>query len=85
MQRAQVHQRRKPLRAGHVEIEQQQVGIGFGFGQRIERLDVLGFAQLHVGQHPLHRATQGFAEQRVVVGDEDGRAHRLLSQARAAA
>lgn len=69
MQGAQMHERAEALRAGHVEIEQSQNGVGFALWERVERVDVLGFVQHRAGNRPQHRAAQGFAEQRVIVGE----------------
>ena len=73
MQRAQVHQRVEAVRTGHVEVHQQQVGVGMGIDQGIQRIHAVGLMQLHPRHHALHGAAQGFAEQRVVVGDQQGR------------
>ncbi len=70
--RAQMHQRAESVRAGHVQIEQQQIGIAFAFDQRVQRIDAFGFVDRRRGQRARDRIAQGFAEQGVVVGDEDG-------------
>jgi hypothetical protein len=70
--RAQMHQRAEPVRAGHGQIQQQQVRVAFAFDQRVQRIDAFGFADRRRRQRTCDRVAQGFAEQRVVVGDEDG-------------
>ncbi|OMP13733.1 hypothetical protein COLO4_01068, partial [Corchorus olitorius] len=72
MQRAHVHQRVETLRTGHVEVHQDQVGVVVLVGQRIQRFHAVGLEQLHAGDDPLHGAAQGFAEQRVVIGNQEG-------------
>ena len=70
--RAQVHQRAEAVRAGHVEVEQQQVGVGMRLDHRVQRLDAVGFdAGARRGSSAPPRP-QRLAEQRMVVGDEDG-------------
>ncbi|KAG1319034.1 hypothetical protein G6F63_014934 [Rhizopus arrhizus] len=71
VQRAHVHQRVETLRTGHVEIHQDQVGVVVLVGQRVQRFHAVGFEQLHARDDPLHRPTQGFAEQRVVIGNQE--------------
>ncbi|MNN26761.1 hypothetical protein D3C81_1402780 [compost metagenome] len=73
MQRAQMHQRVETLRAGHVQIHQHQVGIGMLLGQRVQRFHAVSLQQLHAGNDTLHRALEGFAEQWMVIGDQQGR------------
>ena len=70
MQHAQVHQRIEALRTRHVEVHQQKVGIRVQVHQRIQGIHAVGLVQPHPRQQPLHRATQGFAEQGMVIGDE---------------
>ena len=72
MQGAQMHQRIEAVRARHVEVHQQEIGIGMRLDQRVERIDAVGFMQPHPRHHPLHRPAQGLAEQGVVVGDQQG-------------
>ena len=72
MRGAQVHQCGEALRAGHVEVQQQQVRIGLVIDHRVQRLRVLRFADAGAGQQAQGDAAQGFAEQRMVVGDEEG-------------
>ncbi len=45
--------------------------------QCIQCIHAVGLVQAHARQHPLHRRAQGFAEQRMVIGDEQG-GHGLL-------
>ena len=49
MLRAQVHEGAEALRAGHVEVEQEQVGVGFGLDQGVELVDAVGLAQHGAG------------------------------------
>ncbi|MCY1375598.1 hypothetical protein D9M69_630240 [compost metagenome] len=72
VQCAQVHQRVEAVRAGHVEVHQQQIGIRVRIDQHVQRVHTVGFMQFHAGHHPLHGAAQRLTEQRVVVGDQQG-------------
>lgn len=72
VQGAHVHQRVEALRTGHVEVHQDQVGVGVLVGQLVQRFHAVGFKQLHAGNDALHGPAKGFAEQRVVVGNQKG-------------
>ena len=72
MQRAHVHQRVETLCAGHVEVHQDQVGVVVLVGQCVQRFHAVGLEQLHAGDDPLHGPAQGLAEQRVVIGNQEG-------------
>jgi hypothetical protein len=59
-----MHQRVEALRARHVEVHQDQIGIGMLHRPAgIERFHAVGLEQQHARHHPLYRAAQGFAEQ----------------------
>ena len=61
--------------AGHVQVEQDEVDAGLGFQHREHAVERFGFAHLQVGDGIRGGATQCGAEQRMVVGDQQGR-HR---------
>lgn len=58
------------MRARHAQIEQQQIGILLRSGQRIQVIGVVGFEDLRLGPALAQHPAQGFAKQRMVIGDE---------------
>lgn len=72
MQRTHVHQRAESLRARHVEVHQQQIGIRLRIGQGIQRIHRVGLEQLHPRHYALHSPAQGLTEQGMVIGDQQG-------------
>ena len=73
VQGTHVDQRIEALRTGHVEVHQDQVGVGVLVGQLVQRFHAVRFVQLHAGDDTAHGAAKGFAEQRVVIGNQEGR------------
>ncbi len=73
VQGAHMDQRVEALRTGHVEVHQDQVGVGVLVGQLVQRFHAVRFVQLHAGDDAAHGAAKGFAEQRVVIGNQEGR------------
>ncbi|MNV82403.1 hypothetical protein D3C71_1761350 [compost metagenome] len=73
VQGAHMHERVEALCAGHVEVHQDQVGVGVLVGQLVQRFHAVRFVQLHAGDDALHGPTKGFAEQRMIIGNQEGR------------
>ena len=68
---ADVCERRESACTGHVQIKQQQIGIGMLVDQELYRCNAVGFMQRRIRNRAQHRAAQRFAKQRMVVGDQD--------------
>ena len=58
--------------AGHVQVEQHQVDLRPGIEQREHLVQRAGFGQIHLAERIARRLPQCGAEQRMVVGDEQG-------------
>jgi len=60
------------VRARHAEVEQQQVDFRMGMQSREQGVDGVGFEGAGAGESLGNGELECFAEQRVIVGDEDG-------------
>ena len=73
---AELAQARAAVRAGHVQIEQHQLGVGVRLHERERLRHVGGLEQLGVGRELPEHGAQAGSEDGVVVADEDP--HALL-------
>ncbi len=78
---AQLLQRPQARRTGHVEVQQEQVGVGAGIDQVVKHADLVGLVDDRTGKDPADHTTQGFAKQRVVIGDKQDRHRPIMPHA----
>jgi hypothetical protein len=76
MMGAHLHQRTEAIRARHVQVEQQQVGLRVAFGFVEQRGDRIRFNHRRVRHGSSERVPESLAEQRMVVCDDDFPGHQ---------
>ncbi|MCY1424241.1 hypothetical protein D3C76_954840 [compost metagenome] len=67
----QVDQAIEPVHAGHVQVEQDQVQVIVFLGQRQGAVQVGGFHHFAAGKTVADDVVDGFAKQRVIVGNQN--------------
>jgi hypothetical protein len=74
-----LHQRAEALRAGHVQIKQQQLDVQLRFQCCKERRHAVGFENANARERARDRTLEGLAKQRMVIRDDNDLGHRLYN------